>query len=147
MNRQLPSSNGSSPNSISEEQVREFADKPLRMIPRDWRADTWAFWAYWAGIVQNQIAIAMRLRIWIDDGLTLEDARSIFAALTTTERSCEIKFPGDLFAAMAAMASRRIIDRKRDQKIRDERARVAHGPNPEADAIKKTLAEVFKVTE
>ena len=85
---------------------------PLWQVPAEWRCAVWDFWSYWSGFLDNQIALAARLRHWIGDGLTLADARSIFAEMTTPTASQELKFKGDLFAELSRRAATRIAFRR-----------------------------------
>lgn len=87
---------------LTPAQIAEFVDKPLRQLPAEWRVHVWDFWAFWSHLFPNQLPIATRLRHWIDDGLTLDDARKIFDKLTRASRASEIEFPGTLLSALAA---------------------------------------------
>jgi hypothetical protein len=87
------------------DQVAEFVEKPLRMIPHEFRLPAWKFWAHYAHLLPNQIALAMRLRDWIEGGLTLEDALVAFRFLTTPEESAEAWHAGRLLSNLARVVA------------------------------------------
>lgn len=110
---------------LTEAQVLEFVDQPLKQIPAPWRTTTWDFWSYWSHVLKNQLALAARLRHWREDGLTLEDVRAIFAKLTTPEATAKYQFAGELLAEVASLAAVRIAQRKTQREMAERRAETA----------------------
>lgn len=99
---------------LTREQIVEYVAKPLRMLPAEWRVPVWAFWSSWSHILQDQLALASRLRRWHqEDGLTLDEAQSVFDRLGAPDTMARIQFPGQLHAELATLVAELVGRRKR----------------------------------
>lgn len=126
------------PVKLTAEVCAQIAAKPLRMLPLEWRGEVWKFWAFWSHLIPTHLALAVRLTEWIQDGLTLEDARRVFEIMTRTDTAAEVRFPGVLLAEFARRCRERIEARRRDERARKQDAehrvryprRMLEGPPP-----------------
>lgn len=109
--------------SLTPDDVARYVEKPLFMIPADWRIPAWRFWAHFAHLLPNQLALCMRLRDWIEsDGLTFQEAVRAFDYLVTPEESAKFKFAGELLAALANTVVLTMANRKRAERARAMRS-------------------------
>lgn len=127
---------------LTPAQIAEFVELPLKQVPAEWRPEVWDFWAYHSLLMPTQLALATRLRHWIDDGLTLADARSVFAALTDPGEA-QFRFGSDLLAELAARVG---VVLARRRKLADQLARRDRDATADAEAARITarLADNFK---
>lgn len=105
--------------------LEDIVKKPLRQLPAEFRLPTWEFWSYWSDLIKDQLALSSRLRRWIGEGMTLEDARAVFARLMGPEASGRIKFPGELHAELSTLVTERIAQRRTQRAMADRRAETA----------------------
>lgn len=110
------------PMKLTAEVCAQIAAKPLRMLPLEWRGEVWKFWAFWSHLIPTHLALSVRLTEWIQDGLTLDDMRKVFAILTQPDTAAEVKFPGVLMAELASRCRDRIEARRRDDRARRQAA-------------------------
>jgi hypothetical protein len=112
----------------------------LRMIPPDWRKPVAFFWMCNAHLLPTALPVCARLKVWIADGLSLEDGKNIFRALVSPERAAEHRFAADLLAELA----NRVAEVMRQRRVRDEmqKRREAARPN-EVSGLVNGLADQF----
>ncbi len=122
---------------LTKEQLQEAVEKPLRLLPPDWRAIVWNIWAKWSDLLRTQLSLCASLREWIaEDGLTLAEAKEAFAEVNRPSRRAAIRFPGDVLAELAAevarvVARRRAAEhREQERRRRDSDASVARADYP-----------------
>lgn len=109
----------------------------LDMLPAEWVKPVGYFLACRNHLIKSRLALCASLKLWIQKGLTLEDARRMFGAIAGPEFAMAHRFENDLHADLAAMAFAAI--RRRRAAEETTRRRSAAG----ADWIVCGLADSF----
>lgn len=97
------------------------------MLPADFRAPVWEFWAFWSQQLKDgQLALATRIRQWVERGLTLDDLQAAFRRVNSPGESAKHDYGGQVLAALSsavevAMSERRSRERREEQR-REEQA-------------------------
>jgi hypothetical protein len=78
-------------------------DNPLSMIPQDWLPSVVWFLGARNHLIKSRLALCTSLKLWINKGLILEDAKRCFAAIAGPEFAMTHRFESDLMADLAAM--------------------------------------------
>ncbi len=120
---------------LTRELLDEAIDKPLRLLPADWRPLVWNFWAKWSDLLRTQLSLAATLREWVEeDGLTLAELRAAFAALNRPSRRATMRFPGDVLAELALEVAQILAKRGQSE-------RIAEMQQSERDAVEQALLD------
>jgi hypothetical protein len=90
------------------------------MLPAEWRIPTWKFWSFWSDVAPGQLALCARLQDWIDRGLTLDDARQVFAQMNDPDEADRIESRWVFLAALTAKV-KLILKRRRTEREAAER--------------------------
>lgn len=129
---------------LTPQTLEEFLDKPLRQLPPDWRLPAWDFWSHWSNLMPNQLTLASRLRHWIDQGLTLDDIRAVFARLMTPEASGQFRYHGELYAELAALVGERLKRRQQLRAMLDRRSDADEPADLSAQEILRRYTESLR---
>lgn len=125
---------------MTAELIRATIDKPLSLLPAEWRMPVWGFWAKFASLLRSQLDLAASLREWIvTEGLTLEEAQKAFTAISRPERRGVIRYPGDVVAELAREVDYLVTQRKREEE------RIAAAERNKASAERADPAGVREV--
>lgn len=85
-------------------------------VPKEYRDDVCAFWAFNSHLLHDVIALASRVAVWIESqSLTQPELHSVFARLMRPVACAEQRFPGDLFASLAGEVGIVVAARKARQ--------------------------------
>lgn len=116
---------------------------PLLMLPVEWRKAVSFFWMCNEHLLRSPTAICARLKLWIEDGLKLEDAQRAFRQLMTPESSARFQYAGQLIAELSAVIAV-IINRNRENERQEKFKRESE--EAARVAIKETcdLAKSFR---
>jgi hypothetical protein len=86
---------------------------PFDLIPKDWVPVVSFFAICKAALLKSPISLCAQVKLWIADGLTLEDARRIFNRLCRPEVAMNHQFDSQLVADLNAMVADRLRERRR----------------------------------
>lgn len=127
---------------ITPEQIKEWSSNPLLQLPHAFRAIAWEWWSAWQHVLPTQLALCTRLRWWIEKGLTAEDLKTAFERLNEPERMAEMRFAGDLLAALAqAVADIRHTRRIEEQMRKDRTEKEEAEKNPMSAEARQRLKD------
>lgn len=123
--------------------ILRAVEKPLSLLPADWRGPVWGFWAKWASLLRSQLDLAATLREWIaEDGLTLDEAQEAFRAVCRPERRAAVQFPGQVVGELAKEVARLVAARKaREERERRQREEQESRERSDPDGVHKALSE------
>jgi hypothetical protein len=103
------------------------------------------FWAFWSQQLKDgQLALATRLRQWIESGLTLADAKACFAAVNDPARSASITHGGELLAMLGGhvdAASQQRRKREKEARFKAD-AEAAKRGAVSGDEVRRLLGSV-----
>lgn len=89
------------------------------------------------------MAICSRMKLWIKDGLEIEDARKAFHSLMTPEASARFQYAGQLLAELS-LAVAEAIKRKRERERQEKFQREAADAARASVGVVSNLASAFK---
>jgi hypothetical protein len=118
-------------------------ETPLKMIPQQWREMVTFFWMCNSHILKDSTAICARFKMWIADGLDIEDARKAFRSLMTPEASARFQYAGQLLAELS-LAVAEAIKRKRERERQEKFQREADEAARSSVGVVSNLANLFK---
>lgn len=73
----------------------------LVSLPDDWKEPVAFFYAFFSDILKGTIGISAQLRVWHEQGLTLEQAKQAMRRIMTPDRCRHIEHAGKLMASLA----------------------------------------------
>lgn len=128
---------------LTPDEISAAIDKPLRLIPAEYRACVWGFWAKWSDLLKTQLALSARIREWVAErGLTLDELQRAFAAVNQPERQSQIRFPGDVLAELATAVAKVIERRESLERAAELRIKQEQWQGSQLTEIR--LADLFK---
>ena len=135
-----------SPAGLTPQQIAAAVDSPLLQIPEGWRPLVWDFWAYYSGTLKDQLSLCVRLRHWINRGLTFADWQRVAAAFMGPERSGRYRWENELLADLGLEVSA-VIRARREREATAARRELGaaakrHELPASADAIRALMAKV-----
>ena len=93
----------------------------LRVLPIEYRKQVAFFWACNSHLLASPLPLVMRLKYWlVKCEITTQELGEIFNRLMSPASCAELRFPGDLLAAVASEIDQ-TLKRKRQQKEAEER--------------------------
>lgn len=117
-------------------------DNPFTLLPREWVPAVSYFAMCKANILKSPVGLCAQVKLWIRDGLRLEDARRIFEYLCRPEVAQNHVFDNRLVADLNALVAQ-VLRRYRLAREQELRRQADQSPaGPESEIVR--LAEAFK---
>ena len=93
--------------------LQKIISEPLRVLEEEWRPVVYHFWIRWNHLLENYLAqLCVRVSEYCNDGLTVEELRSVFSDVDGLELTGKASFASDVFTAIASRVNLR-LQRKR----------------------------------
>ena len=97
--------------------VAQWTANPFWQLPDEFRLPTWEFWAFWSQQLKDgQLALAVRIRQWLGEGLVLAELKDAFAEINSPRVAAELDNGGVMLAALSARVGKLIADRRAREK-------------------------------
>lgn len=116
---------------------------PLKLLPREWRKPVSFFWMFNAHILKDSTAICARFRMWIEYGLTLDDAKKIMRSLTSPEVAAVQRGSWDVLADLAQKVAE-TLKRNKEEAAMKARREADTTNAKETFGVVSSLAQAFK---
>ena len=118
-------------------------DNPFAILPPEWIKSVSYFAMCKASLLKSPIALCATLKVWIADGLTLDEGKAIFRRLMAPEFAAGHKWETDLMVDLAKMVAA-LNDRKRRRADAEKRkASEANPAGSEGQVV--SLADAFRM--
>lgn len=121
----------------------------MALLPAEWVRPVGFFLACKAHLVKSRLAVCASLKLWIEAGLELDDAKLIFRKLALPDRAARHVFESELVADLAAEVAAAIRRRKQVAEQACRRAMFEAGEGGKADGAGRRAAdaEVFRLAD
>lgn len=116
---------------------------PLRSLPKEWRKPVGFFWAIWKESLKDSLSLCTRLMIYIEAGLTLEEARVIFRKLSMPNRQAEITWADKLLAELAKEVDAVLARKKQINDMIERREQIKQTEPADVIRLRSWIADRF----
>ena len=123
--------------------LAQMQANPMTMIPPDWSDMVSFFYMANSHILRDTLAVCARFKLWIEQGLEIQDAQVAIQSLMTPEASARFQYAGQLLAELS-LAVAEAIKRKRERERQERMQREADDAARASVGVVSNLAEMFR---